>query len=157
VDVVISSLRRTTHLADAKTGNLIRTVLAQREARLAGAFEAILLTPEGSISDGITSNIYLVKGRRLLTPSREACILEGITREVVLDLARKMELEVVEGLFDPSEIEIADEMFLTSSTREIVPIVRVDGRVIGSGEPGPVTASLRKAYLRELRILTRED
>src|SRR5215471_7537135 len=84
VNVVISSLQRTMHLADAKTGNLIRTVLAQRESRMAGAFEAILLTPEGWISDGITSNVYIVKHGQIRTPSREANSLEGITRQVVL-------------------------------------------------------------------------
>src|SRR5215471_4818638 len=84
VNVVISSFHRTIHLADAKTGNLIRTVLAQREARMAGAFEAILLTPEGLVSDGITSNVYIVKGGQIRTPSREANSLEGITRQVVL-------------------------------------------------------------------------
>jgi branched-chain amino acid aminotransferase len=157
VDVVISSLHRTIHLADAKTGNLIRTVLAQREARQSGAFEAILLTPEKWISDGITSNVYIVEGRKILTPSREACSLEGITRGIVLDLAKRMGLEVEEGLFHPGEVEHADEMFLTSTTREVVPIVRVDGRVIGSGKPGPVTLALRKAYIRELRLLTEED
>ena len=161
VEVMISSFQRTTHLADAKTGNLIRTVLAQREARLAGAFEAILLTPEGWISDGITSNIYLVKGRKLMTPSREACILEGITRGAVLELAGRMGLEVVEGLLQRSDIESADEMFLTSSTRGIVPIVRVnassDVRIVANGKPGPVTQALRNAYSQELVVLIQED
>ena len=161
VDVVISSFHRTSHLADAKTGNLIRTVLAQREARMAGAFEAILLTPEGWISDGITSNVYLVKGKRILTPSREACSLEGITRGTVLELAGRMGLEVVEGLLPRSEIENADEMFLTSTTREIVPIVRVNdnagGRIVGNGKPGPVTRALRDSYVHELDMLIQED
>jgi len=161
VDVVISSFQRTSHLADAKTGNLIRTVLAQREARIAGTFEAILLTPEGFISDGITSNVYLVKGRKILTPSREACSLEGITRGAVLELAGRMGLEVVEGLLQLSEIDSANEMFLTSTTREIVPIVSVNGaagrQIVGDGKPGPVTRALREAYVRELDVLIQED
>ena len=157
VDVVISSLHRTLHLADAKTGNLIRTVLAQRESRLAGAFEAILLTPDGWISDGITSNVYLVKRNKVLTPSREACSLEGITQGTVLELARRSGLEVVEGLLHPSEIEQADEMFLTSTTREVVPIVRVDGRPVANGKPGPVTRGLRRTYLQALDLLIQED
>jgi len=157
VDVVTSSLHRTLHLADAKTGNLIRTVLAQRESRMAGAFEAILLTPEGWISDGITSNVYLVKGRKVLTPSREANSLEGITQGTVLALARNSGLEVVEGLLHPREIAQADEMFLTSTTREVVPIVRVDGRPVASGAPGPVTLGLRAAYLQQLDALIQED
>jgi branched-chain amino acid aminotransferase len=157
VSVVISSYQRTFHLADAKTGNLIRTVLAQREARMAGAFEAILLTPEGWVSDGITSNVYLVQGGKVHTPSREACSLEGITRGVVLELARLEGLEVVEGLLHSSEIEGADEMFLTSTTREVVPIVRVGERVIAGGKPGPITRKLRAAYLRALEGLIQED
>jgi len=157
VDVVTSSLHRTLHLADAKTGNLIRTVLAQRESRMAGAFEAILLTPEGWISDGITSNVYLVKGRKVLTPSREANSLEGITQGTVLALARNSGLDVVEGLLHPRGIEQADEMFLTSTTREVVPIVRVDGRPVASGAPGPVTRGLRAAYLQQLDALIQED
>ena len=161
VEVMISSFHRTIHLADAKTGNLIRTVLAQREARMAGAFEAILLTPEGIISDGITSNVYLVKDRRIMTPSREACSLEGITRGAVIELAGRMGLEVIEGLLRPDEMEKSDEMFLTSTTREIVPIVRVKTssgmRIIAGGKPGPVTRALREAYVRELDLLIQED
>jgi branched-subunit amino acid aminotransferase/4-amino-4-deoxychorismate lyase len=75
----------------------------------------------------------------------------------VLELAKRMELEVVEGLLHPGEIVQADEMFLTSTTREVVPIVRVDGRVIATGKPGPITNALRKAYVLELRILMKED
>jgi branched-chain amino acid aminotransferase len=161
VEVLISSFQRTIHLADAKTGNLIRTVLAQREARMAGAFEAILLTPEGFISDGITSNVYLVKGKKILTPSREACSLEGITRGTVMELAGRMGLEVVEGLLPRSDIENADEMFLTSTTREIVPIVRVNdtagNRIFAKSNAGPVTRALRESYVRELDVLIQED
>jgi branched-chain amino acid aminotransferase len=157
VDVVMSSFHRTSHLADAKTGNLIRTVLAQRESRLSGAFEAILLTPDGWISDGITSNVFLVKAGRVMTPSRQACSLEGITQGAVLDLARRSGLEVVEGLLHPSEIDQADEMFLTSTTREVVPIVHVDGRPVGNGKPGPITNGLRAAFIRELDVLIQED
>jgi branched-chain amino acid aminotransferase len=161
VTVVTSSFHRTSHLADAKTGNLIRTVLAQREARMAGAFEAILLTPEGLISDGITSNVYLVKGKTIFTPSREACSLEGITRGTVLELAGRMGLEVVEGLLPRSDIESADEMFLTSTTREIVPIVNVNDtsgtRIVSKSKPGPVTRALRDSYVRELDVLIEEN
>ena len=157
VDVVISSLYRSRQFSDAKTGNLLRSVLAVREAKAAGAFEAISLTAEGKISDGITSNIYLVQGSRLLTPSAEAGILEGITRGAVLELARRDGLEVVEGVFDLAEIGKSEEMFLTSSTREVVPIVRVDGQPVGTGVPGPVTAQLLAAYRREVDTLLQED
>jgi branched-chain amino acid aminotransferase len=157
IEVIVSSFYRSRQLGDAKTGNLLRSVLALREAKASGAIEAITLTADGKISDGITSNIYLVQGKRLLTPSHEAGILEGITRAVVLQLARRAGLDVVEGIFDVDEIARSSELFLTSSTREVVPIVKVAGRQIGDGRPGPVTRQLLDAYRRELDVLLQED
>jgi len=157
VEVIVSSFYRSRQLGDAKTGNLLRSVLATREAKASGAFEAITLTSEGKISDGITSNIFLIQGSKLLTPSAESGILEGITRGVVLDLARRTGLTVFEGLLDLSEIEQSSELFLTSSTRGVVPIVRVSGKPVGSGQPGPVTRQLMAAYRREMDTLLLED
>jgi branched-chain amino acid aminotransferase len=158
VDVIVSSsVRRSARFADIKTGSLIHQVLARREAKSKHAFEAILLTPDEKLSDGITSNIYLVSNGKLLTPAPGAGIVEGITRGVILDLAREKGLEVVEGFFDPFEINQADEMFLTSSTREIVPIISVDSKTIGSGRPGPVTMMLLGAYRSAIRQLVAED
>src|SRR5262245_35498354 len=146
VDVVISSVRRSGRLADIKTGSLIHQVLARREAKLKHAFEAILLTADEKLSDGITSNIYLVRDGKILTPAHDAGIVEGITRGVVLGLAREMGLPVIEGLFDVADIANADEMFLTSTTREVVPIARIDGKPVGDGKPGPVTLMLLRTY-----------
>jgi len=157
VDVVVSSFYRSRQLGDAKTGNLLRAVLAIREAKAANAFEAITLTADGKISDGITSNLWLVQGNRLLTPSIASGILEGITRAVVLDLARRAGLDVVEDVLDLSEVDTSSELFLTSSTREIVPIVRVAGKPVGTGRPGPVFTRLLEAYRREVDVLLRED
>jgi branched-chain amino acid aminotransferase len=156
VEVIVSSFYRSRQLGDAKTGNLLRAVLAMREARAAGAFEAITLTSEGKISDGITSNICLIQGSTLLTPSVESGILEGITRAVVLDLAKRAGLRIVEALLDLGEIEKASELFLTSSTRGVVPIVRVAGNPVGTGQPGPVTRQLLEAYRREVDRLMLE-
>src|SRR5688572_5811367 len=150
VAVVVSSFYRSRQLGDAKTGNLLRSVLALREAKAAGAFEAITLTADGKISDGITSNLWLVQGNRLLTPSIDSGILEGITRAVVLDLAHRAGLEIVEDLLDLSEADKSSELFLTSSTRGIVPIVRVAGKPVGTGRPGPVTLRLMDAYRQEV-------
>jgi branched-chain amino acid aminotransferase len=157
VDVVISSLRRGGRFADIKTGSLIQQVLARREAKSKSAFEAILLTPDGKLSDGITSNIYLVRDGKLRTPSHDAGIVEGITRGVVLDLAREAGMDVFEGFLDVTEIADADEMFLTSSTREVVPIARVDGRPVGNGRPGTVTRRLLEAYRLAVQRLMAED
>jgi branched-chain amino acid aminotransferase len=157
VEVIVSTFYRSRQLGDAKTGNLLRSVLALREAKAAGAFEAITLTSEGKISDGITSNIFLIQGSRLLTPSQESGILEGITRGVVLDLAKRAGLTVFEGLLDLSEIDKSSELFLTSSTRGVVPIVRVSGKAVGSGQPGPVTKQLMDAYRHEVNSLLLEN
>jgi branched-chain amino acid aminotransferase len=157
VDIVISSYTRGSQLSDIKTGSLIQQVLAYREVKAAKAAEAILRTPEGHLSDGITSNIFIVKAGAVLTPSREANILEGITRGVVMELARKMGLQVTEGLFGLDALQTADEMFLTSTTREVLPVVRVNGRTIGKGKPGALTLKLLEAYRSEVRRLIEED
>jgi len=157
VEVVISTVRRSSRFADLKTGSLIHQVLARREAKARHAYEAILLTAAEKLSDGITSNIYIVRDGKLLTPSREAGIIEGITRGVVLDLAREIGIEVTEGLFDIDEIGRADEMFLTSSTREVVPIARVEGKPVGNALPGPITLQLLRAYRSAIQRLASED
>ena len=157
VEVVISTVRRSSRFADLKTGSLIHQVLARREAKARHAYEAILLTADERLSDGITSNIYIVRDGKLLTPSREAGIIEGITRGVVLDLAREIGIEVTEGLFDIDEIGRADEMFLTSSTREVVPIARVEGKPVGNARPGPITLQLLRAYRSAIQSLASED
>jgi branched-chain amino acid aminotransferase len=155
--VVISRYTRGGSFSDVKTGNLIQQVLAYREVRAADVHEAILTTPEGYLSDGITSNVYMVRAGTILTPSREANALEGITRGVVLELARGMGVNVVEGLFRPEQIAVADEMFLTSTTREVVPIVRVNGEAVANGRPGPLTLSLLEAYRSAIQRLLKED
>ena len=99
----------------------------------------------------------MVRDAKVLTPSHDAGIVEGITRGVVLSLAREMGLQVLEGIFDASEIGRVDEMFLTSTTREVVPIARVDGTAIASGKPGPVTLMLLKAYRSAVERLITED
>jgi len=157
VEVVISTVRRSERFADIKSGSLIHQVLALGEAKSKRAFEAILLTAGGKLSDGITCNIYLVRDGTLLTPSHEAGIVEGITRRVVLDLAGEMGIPVTQGLFDVEEIRKADEMFLTSTTREVVPIARVEGQSIGYGWPGPITMRLLEAYRRAVERLAGEE
>jgi branched-chain amino acid aminotransferase len=157
VEIVISSIKRSGRLADVKTGSLIHQVMARHEANLKNAYESILLTADDKLSDGITSNIYLVRDGQVLTPSHDAGIVEGITRGVVLDIARQKGLQIVEGLFDVGEIARADEMFLTSSTREIVPITRASGSAIGNGKPGPVTLMLLNDYRAAVKELILED
>jgi len=150
-------VRRSQRMADIKSGSLVHQVLAAREAKDKKAFEAILLTADEKLSDGITSNIYLVRNGTLMTPSHDAGIVEGITRGVVLDISRGMGLPVIEGLFPVSDVVAADEMFLTSTTRDVVPIVTVDGKAVGNGRPGPITKRLLEAYRSEVQRLLAED
>jgi len=157
VNVVVSRVKRANPYADLKTGSLIHQVLAFREAKSQDAFEAILLTADGCLSDGITSNIYMVRDGKLMTPSRDAGIVEGITRAAVLELARSMGGAVLEGFFPRTDIDSSEEMFLTSTTREVVPITRVDGKTVGNGRPGALTIRLMKAYREAIEKLTAED
>jgi branched-chain amino acid aminotransferase len=157
VDMTISSIPRGGMVAQLKTGNLMHQVLATREARSRGAYDAILLTTEGYISDGITCNIFMIQGSTLKTPAAEASIIEGITRGAVVDLARTLGMQVNEGLFEPIEITRSDEMFLTSTNRGVVPIVRVDGKTVGTGRPGFWTIKLIEAYRGAVEQLLEED
>ena len=130
----------------AKTGAHLPHVLAVREARAAGAHEAILLDARGLITEGCSSSLFAVRARRLVTPPLAAGILEGVTRGVVLGLARAERLPVEEVLLEPEDLFTADELFITSTAREILPVTRVGERIVGNGRPGPVTARLHRAF-----------
>ncbi len=154
---IASSVARGGMVADFKTGNLMHQVLATREAKARGAHDAILLTIDGYLSDGIACNIYLIQDSTLKTPGANASIIEGITKGVVLDFARRLGMNVQQGLFRPDEIGRSTEMFLTSTYREVVPVVRVDGKTIGDGRPGPWTKKIFEAYHFAVAELKRED
>jgi branched-chain amino acid aminotransferase len=132
----------------AKTGAHLTNVLAVREARAAGAHEALLLDERGLVTEGSSSNVFAVRSGRLRTPPLAAGILEGVTRGVVLRLARAEDVPVEEAPLSPDDLARADEIFITSTQREILPVTRLgDGRV-GSGRPGPVTFRLHQAFRR---------
>jgi branched-chain amino acid aminotransferase len=125
---------------------------------LRGVYDAILLTTEGYISDGIACNVFMVQGSTLKTPGQSASIVEGITKGVVENAARSLGMTVIQGLFRPDEIDWSTEMFLTSSNREVVPIVQVDSKQIGDGKPGMWTRKIMNAYRQEVRrLLVAED
>jgi branched-chain amino acid aminotransferase len=132
----------------AKSGNYLVNVMALGSARRRGAHEAVLLDAEGRVAEGASSNIFSLSGNRLHTPALSVGILEGITRHKVIELAREIGLSVEEGEILPDELQQADELFLTSTLREVLPVVRVDGDVVGDGTPGPMTHELRRLYLR---------
>jgi len=132
-----------------KSGNYLNSVLAIAEARRKHAYEAIMCDAVGRIAEGSTSNLFLVRGGRLATPALSVGLLEGITRRHVIGLARGLGLAVDELGLWPVDLHDADEAMITSSVRGILPVVRADGRPIGSGAPGPITRRLMAAYDRE--------
>jgi branched-chain amino acid aminotransferase len=130
-----------------KSGNYLNNVLALGEARRSfGAYEAILCAGDGSIAEGASSNVFAVVGGQLWTPQPEVGILDGITRAKVLELARGDGIAVLERRIEPDELRSADEAFLTSATRGVLPIATIDGRPVGAGAPGPVTRRLMALY-----------
>jgi branched-chain amino acid aminotransferase len=130
-----------------KSGNYLNNVLALGEARRRnGAYEAILCADDGCIAEGASSNVFIVKNGQVWTPPPAVGILDGITRAKVLDLCRAHELPVVERRFSPDELRGADEAFITSATRAVLPVTSVDGKPVGAGVPGPVTRRLMGLY-----------
>lgn len=130
----------------AKTGNYLNSVLALREARARGAHEAIMLDASGQVTEGASSNVFVVMDGLLLTPPVRVGILEGITRRSVLEVCRRSGRRVLELPIGPEVLTAADEVFITSSIREILPVVRVNGEVVGDGRPGPVVQELREGF-----------
>jgi branched-chain amino acid aminotransferase len=128
----------------AKTGNYLNSVLAVAEARKAGAHEAILLALDGGVTEGASSSVFLVRGGKLVTPALEVGILPGITRRVVLELAAKLGLLCEERRVLPEELEHAEEAFLASTIRELLPISLVGEHPIPV--PGGITAQLQGAF-----------
>jgi len=149
IDVALVDVRRNHPRAldpAIKSSNLLNNVLAVREAQSRGAEEALLLNQEGRLAEGASTNVFLVRGGALRTPPLSAGILAGITREVVLELAAGLGLPAREEVLGAEDLRDAEEAFLTSSTREVVPIRRVDGRPVGEGRPGPVTRRVVDAF-----------
>ncbi|HVH64738.1 MAG TPA: branched-chain amino acid transaminase [Candidatus Acidoferrum sp.] len=153
--VTISSWRRISDNsipARAKiTGAYINTALAAEDAMAAGYDEALLLTEDGHISEASAANFFMLQGRTLITPPVTDDILVGITRSAIVELARDLELEVVERRIDRTEVYQGDEAFLCGTGVQVAPIVEIDGRLVGSGRPGPITLSLQDAYFRAVR------
>ena len=136
-----------------KSLNYLNNILAKIEALHSGCEEAIMLNAEGYVAECSGDNIFMVKGGDLLTPPLSAGALHGITRSVVMDLARQNGLAVREPNLTRYDLFNADECFLTGTGAEIIAAVKIDGRVIGSGKPGPVTEKLVSQY----RQLTRDS
>ena len=129
-----------------KSLNYLNNVLAKIEANNAGCEEAIMLNAEGFVAECTGDNIFIVKEGQLLTPPLAAGALYGITRRVVMDLAVQAGLKVLECDLTRYDLFNADECFLTGTAAELMPVVKIDGRVIGAGTPGPITGNLMTQY-----------
>jgi len=154
VSVAIVKTRRNHPLAlppFIKGTNFLNNILAKIEAIQAGAYEGIMLNWEGYVAEGTISNICMVKKGVLYTPHLDTGILAGVTRELVLRLAKRIKIPVREAMFLPKHLLSADEAFITNTTMEIMPVTTIDRKKIGKGIPGQVTAALRQAYQKEVR------
>ena len=134
-----------------KSNNLLNSALAMQEAVRRGAFEGIMRNYRGELAECSTSNLFVVRAGAALTPPLESGLLPGITREFLLEIGPEAGVPVCEQVLKDQDLFGADECFLTSTTREVVPIVRVDDRVIGSGTPGAITHRLLAAFRQRAR------
>jgi branched-chain amino acid aminotransferase len=137
-----------------KSNNLLNNALAMQEAVRRGAFEGIMRNYRGELAECTTSNLFIVKNGAALTPPLDAGLLPGITREFLFEIGAERRIAVREAVLLDEDLFGADEAFLTGTTRELVPIVRVDDRPIGSGHPGPLTSTLLQAFRRKAQELT---
>lgn len=134
--------------ARIKSLNYLNNILAKIEGTDAGSVEALMLNHKGEVAECTGDNIFIMLKGVLKTPSIDAGILEGITRNAVIRLAREAGLTVVETTMTRHDIYVADECFLTGTAAEVIPVVSLDGRPIGDGQPGPVTKDLLKRFRR---------
>jgi branched-chain amino acid aminotransferase len=147
--VALVARRRTPAVAldpAAKTGNYLNNALALHEARLAGADDAVMLNEKGEVTEATTANVYVVSEGRLATPPLEAGLLKGTTRTRILALCRETGVPAVERTLLPADLHAADEAFVSSSVRGMLPIVAVDSRPLGDGRPGAVTRRLHRLF-----------
>lgn len=136
---------------DIKSVNLLGNCLASQYAVEQGCFEAILVEPSGHISEGSHTSVFAVKQGKVLTAPKGHHILPGITRGLVLQLAKTASIEVEERAVLKDDLDNIDELFLTGTTTEVLAITKVDGKPVGDGKPGPVTQRLQETYLETLK------
>jgi len=154
LEIITASSQRNHPMAlspRVKSLNYLNNILAKIECMQAGCMEALMLNHKGEVAECTADNIFLVRQGVLLTPPTDAGILEGITRDAVIELARASGREVREVPFTRHDVYIADEVFLTGTAVEVIGVVKIDSRTIGSGAPGPVTRDLTERF----RKLTR--
>jgi branched-chain amino acid aminotransferase len=154
--VVTVATRRTNPAAlnpAVKSLNYLNNVMARIEANLAGADEALMLNDAGNVAECTADNVFVVKRGQIFTPPITAGALRGITRSVVFEIAAELAMKITEADITRHDVFIADECFLTGTAAEIIPVIKADGRPIGNGKPGPITARM----IARFRELTRES
>ena len=153
--VVTCATRRTSPAAlnpAVKSLNYLNNVMARIEANLAGADEALMLNEAGNVAECTADNVFIIKRGQIFTPPIAAGALRGITRSVVFEIAEELGLRITETDITRHDVFVADECFLTGTAAEVIPVVKADGRIIGSGKPGSITTRM----IARFRELTRE-
>jgi len=156
MEIITVSTTRNAHEAmnpQIKSLNYLNNIMAKIEATNSGYEEALMLNDQGYVAECTGDNIFVVRKNELYTPPECMGALNGVTRETVLDIARKSKIVTHEHVFTRHELYISEECFLTGTAAEIIPVVKVDGRLIGHGKPGVVTLNLMKKF----KELTKEE
>ena len=137
-------------ISNVKSLNFLGYIMARFEAKAAGAYEAILLNTKDHIAEAATSNLFIVKGNTVMTPSITSGALPGITRAVIIKIAKSLGLKVIEKSLFYKELMNSDEVFLTNSLAEVLPVTKIDRKMIGLGLPGDITKLLHISYQKEV-------
>jgi branched-chain amino acid aminotransferase len=137
-----------------KSNNLLNNAMAMQEANRRGADEGLMCNYRGELSECSQANFFLVRGGAALTPRNEAGLLEGLTRNFLFEVGEEIGVDVRYETLLPADLLAADEAFITSTTRELSPVTRIDDRPVGTGKPGPITGKLHEAYRRRAYALT---
>ncbi|MFA4984467.1 MAG: branched-chain-amino-acid transaminase [Candidatus Omnitrophota bacterium] len=154
MDIITVATARNAHEAlnpQIKSLNYLNNIMAKIEAHNSGYEEALMLNDQGYVAECTGDNIFIISKGELYTPPECMGALRGVTRDTVLEIARKLGIKVHEHVFTRHELFISDECFLTGTAAEIIPVVRVDGRLIGEGKPGRITLALMKKFREATR------
>lgn len=149
--VLIRSVRNDPRpMAQAKVTNYLTKMIARRECAGRSADEGVLLSPDGKVTECTSSNLFVVKNERLITPPLSDGLMPGVTRKVLLRLCRKLKTPFVEKSLWPTDLKKADEIFITSTLKDVMPIARWEGKRVGRTVPGPITQKLMATYAKLL-------
>jgi branched-chain amino acid aminotransferase len=148
----VQTVRASDAVHSAKLANYLASALALRTARAAGAEEALVVNREGLVVEGTTSNVFAVQSGAIVTPAADVGLLPGITRRILLELAAELGADVQYRALSSEELARSDEVFISSTLREVLPVVKVDDRTVGSGAPGELTRRLHRAFRRRAGV-----